>query len=122
MKVSELEGAELDYWTAKAVGNINPRFEEEPLRGEACLIDVDTGFGEVVDTPFSPSKEWAHGGPLIEEYSVSLIKVLSPQIKGRDWVASLNGNGVKRGTGETPLQAACRAIVASVYGDGVPDE
>lgn len=127
MKVSELSGALLDYWVARAEGYTNK-------------------FSEYDGTPYSTN--WAYGGPLIERDQIFLQPPSEVHYNGGPnhgwrrydhWRATvsartrtlppanetqkaLNVRPVGRGAGETALIAAMRAKVASHYGDEVPDQ
>lgn len=114
MKVSELEGAELDYWVAKAMGLLLLG------RGKRTLMGNDK---------FNPSESWEYGGPIIERENITIY---SPKIGtdsfAPDWSANILGDltnkGIVRqgeGYGPTPLIAAMRAYVASKFGDEVGD-
>jgi len=112
MKVSELEGAELDYWIARALGW--GKWQEYP-HGIYPINPVEGDWGQ----PWMPSSEWCDGGPLIEEYQVGLDYFASGGVEAQ----CLSGdpddiNPIVKGS--TVLEAACRAIVASVYGEEVP--
>jgi hypothetical protein len=116
MKVSDLEGALLDYWVAKAAG-LHP-IPNEP-RGFFYWIDD----GAACSGWWSPSTIWSQGGPLIEREQITIIDCA---IK---WVAMVrqtwgwDGPWSKfEAAGPTPLVAAMRAYVASKYGEEVPDE
>jgi len=102
MKVSELIGAELDYWVAKAGGVIG-----------------DTSFSDYMPTHeagWKYSTEWEQGGPLIHKYKINLIH----ELNGTRCQAQLsNHSGLI--VGETPLIAAMRCIVAAKFGDNVDD-
>lgn len=110
MKTSELTGALLDYWVARAAGVI-------PARAGALLVD---------GKPYFPSTNWAHGGPIIEHARIELrhfndgwcAQILNkPYFYGTDY--STVGTG---GRINTPLIAAMRCYVASKFGDEVPDD
>ena len=59
---------------------------------------------------FSPSTNWAQGGPLIEEYAINFQWPLH----SRDFVdAWPSGKYTAKSKGETPLIAAMKALVAS---------
>ena len=96
MKTSELQGAALDWAVAKCEGII---WEQGDL--DAC----EYGPG------FTPSTDWAHGGPIIERERICLID------KGGDYWQGLWG--WKEAFGPTPLVAAMRCHVANKLGDGV---
>jgi hypothetical protein len=100
MKTSELTGAALDWAVAKCEGAIN---------GD----DLDIGF--ILEGGYSPSTDWAQGGPIIEREGIALY---------------LYGNGEwnamteKEYQGPTPLTAAMRCYVGTKLGDEVeiPEE
>jgi hypothetical protein len=116
-KVSELDGALLDATVAKA---------DE--------IQIEQSFGRTWRRPvpgvarelYEPSRDWAHGGPIIERERI----ILWPHFhsSGAGWNAHTKGDvaytydweGLEPdGTGPTPLIAAMRAFVASKFGDEV---
>lgn len=166
MKTNELTGAELDYWVARAdpsseemrwekrgpdwigfsrIGS-SPEFacwivtDAVALRDRAVLRD---GYQSAIF--YSPSKDWARGGPIIERDLIMLMppsevhynggpnhgwkrydhwratvssrtRTLPPQ---NDTQVALGIRPVGRGSGETALIAAMRAYVASHFGDEV---
>jgi hypothetical protein len=98
MKTSELTGAALNWAVAKANGN----------------------FGDFGVDGFSPSTDWAQGGPIIEREGINIIQSGS-------WFAEMDADhsgGVIHAEGDTPLIAAMRCYVASKLGDEVeiPEE
>jgi hypothetical protein len=112
MKVSELEGAALDRWVAKANRDwpfLRVRFPELPW----------------ITTKRPYSTEWEYGGPIIEREFISTIGGPS------GWTA--DARYCKREDkhdfdacfllmdGPTPLIAAMRAYVARKYGEDVED-
>jgi hypothetical protein len=145
METKELSGALLDYWVARAVGWTWERVDGWAIRvirpdGSAYdagtfrkRFDADTGAPLPPITPFEAvhadgnlrySTDWAQGGPIIEkmldrsklEFSKSesgVFLAVYPKGQAPFWYHT---------TGDTELQAAMRAYVASVYGDTVPDE
>lgn len=146
MKVSELGGMELDKWAAKAMGYkiVTARVYRDPENGK---IDIDTagmsdswdqpamvvrdatGLEEVGDPYFEGhhwhelepvqeySSNWAAGGPLVEEW---IARVAPGFWEARRTYAFVDGVFVAR-EGPTILVAAMRTIVASVYGEEVPE-
>lgn len=109
MKTSELTGALLDYWVARAHGKHNPRI----MIGGVCGIN---------GSPFRPSTNWSQGGPLIDGYE-AFIGQRSPgfvQVEIMGDNDELNFPDIP-GEGPTTLIAVCRAIVRRTYGDEVPD-
>ena len=116
VKTSELIGPALDWAVAKCLPN--PQ-------------DVTCKNGVVRRQPvqyaFTPSTDWAQGGPIIEREEIGLRRN-APCSRGREWEASpsitAKGAGGKWGYGPTPLIAAMRCFVASRLGDEIdaPDE
>lgn len=110
MKTSELIGPALDWAVAKC---------ENALKN----IDHFTGYGGVFSASFehapesglySPSSDWAQGGPIIEREYISTI-----DCDGYDfWRAEkMNAKAqVVTTYGPTPLVAAMRTFVASKLG------
>lgn len=111
-KVSELTGAELDYWVAKA------KYYSAVISDGLCwIIDAPEQWDR-----YQPSSDWSHGGPIIEREGICLRKHW-----GRDkWGAQLDPDrsclAPIYGYGESPLIAAMRAFVSSHFGDEVPNE
>jgi hypothetical protein len=101
MKTSELTGAALDWAVAKCEGAIN---------GD----DLDIGF--ILEGGYSPSTDWAQGGPIIERERIEL------EHDGFIWWARIKAD--EDYSGPTPLIAAMRCYVASKLGDEVeiPEE
>ena len=112
MKTSSLTGAELDYWIAKIEICPSPM-----IMNDVCIVGLH-------DMAYSPSTNWSQGGPLIEKYSITIIKCKKDDF----WQAAINTTctmdwpeGEYYAEGPTPLIAAMRAIVTSVYGDTVDE-
>lgn len=119
MKVAELTGVMLDLWVARAIGLDDPKIYQTSAGVDVCehkAPGVD-GF-EAIDVDFKPSEDWSDCGPLIWKYRIDLDGGSS------EWMAGPNAinKGFYEGTGDTPQQAICRAVVRSVYGDDVEDE
>ena len=113
MKVSELSGAKLDYWVARAFGI------DVTIVGNECH-EVDGGYlmGE-----FSPSLEWSQGGLIIEREKITI----EPNPYGLDeWSACIELKGEEPSwvwhSGESALISAMRVYVASKFGLEVADE
>lgn len=105
MKVSKLEGAELDYWVARASGM--------PDHKPGTWTDQ---WGCI----YSPSTEWRHGGPLIEQFMIS-ISWHGP-CAPRSWSARTANTGrteIVHSEGPTALIAAMRALVIGKFGEEV---
>jgi hypothetical protein len=116
-KVSELEGAELDYWVAKAIGND----WRKPSHGSCCSCQTCGHFNDECQCGYHDS--WSQLGPLIEKYGKVVMtrtgydtysnEAFIAEITTADWVCSYTHFG------NTKLIALCRCIIASVYGDEV---
>jgi hypothetical protein len=104
MKTSELTGAALDWAVAKCEG----------YTGIALQERTNTDW-------YSPSTNWAQGGPIIEREKIELI-CNGIQPEGLQWVAQTQKekwtNDPLEG-GQTPLIAAMRCYVASKLGNEV---
>lgn len=120
VKTSELIGPALDWVVAQAIGN--PAHMQED--GDGTVVH---GYSAV----WSPSTDWSQGGPLIEKYQVATIPEAHDGRTGTEcsekWYAVIYYDGGEQYTAErcdSPLIAACRAIVAAKLGDqvDVPDE
>lgn len=118
VKTTELTNVALDWSVAKAEGyeirRLAHRFllrRDGPNAGFFYPAKAE-GFRATAAGYWQPSLDWAQCGQLIEKHKVS---VDARPLSGR-WDAYCNGwvNDC-----ETPLIAACRAIVASVLGDTV---
>jgi hypothetical protein len=101
IKTNELTGAALDWAVAKC---------------EGYWLDL------VPEGEYTPSTNWAQGGPIIEREKIDVIA----DPNGKDvWMGRLYLNWVKyEAFATTPLIAAMRCYVASKLGDEVevPDE
>lgn len=108
VKTADLEGVALDWAVAKACdADIYRRTGGMISDGEFVLMIGDHSGG------WSPSTNWSQGGPLIAAHRVSVIysdEFCNP-CAWTDSTAPWHG--------ETPLIAACRAVVASKLGDSV---
>lgn len=126
MKVSDLEGAKLDYWVARAEGE--PAIFEY---GE-CRYHYDDTDGTWEDG-WTPSADWETAGPIIEREGIFLghdpdgwwaakdVSLdCSPEDEGNGCFGSIYRHGEQRGP--TPLIAAMRCFVASKFGKDVPDD
>ena len=128
VKTAELIGPALDWAVAKALGWNMVRVPSD--------IDGNNG-GEVLAPPyftndfkFPPrgavgqgfflrrwSTDWSHGGPLIDRHICELVRDQEGYSEPEEpWYASCD---VFWQIGQTPLIAACRAIVAAKFGDAV---
>jgi len=104
IKTSELKDAFLDWSVGYIMG--------EKLR----ILDRQIVWPE----DYSPSTDWAQGGPIIEREGICINSDVEGA--GEDWVAHLPGR--RDVNAPTPLIAAMRCYVASKLGDEVeiPEE
>ena len=107
VKTSELTGAALDWAVAKA--------EAVELTLVGAHPHAVVG-GRLVGN-YRPSSNWSQGGPLIEKYKLDIDASMENQ--NGPWNAATEWAHPLGYKGETPLIAACRAIVASVLGETV---
>ena len=105
-----MKGVALDWAVAQAVGV------------EVASVPPAYGLGWRLMTPsglaWSPTRWWSQGGPLIEEFEIEVSK------DGTVWKSVITDKGVectywKEYEGDTPLEAACRAVVALKLGSDV---
>lgn len=120
MKTSKLTGPQLDYWVAKADGR-NAR-----MGADRAYVSSPGGFDTCI-ADWAPSTDWAQGGPIKEKHLISTLFVGDCWIAGMKFsfrvAEDLSGHidVVSGGKGLTELEAAMRCLVASKYGDEVPD-
>ena len=115
MKVSELEGVALRRWTALAAGYV----------GDNDNTWVHANGDHIWKSLWMPDIDWSQSGKLVDKYDIWFssdedhdgqkvhIASLPPHI------ASAPSYAYQEGT--TKLVAACRAIIASVYGEEVEE-
>ena len=110
MKVSELEGASLDQWVARAEG-IEVKY--------STVEQYWRVIGNSEDLHWAPHLDWSQAGPIIERESISLI---APHIGDR-WEASYGSTVETQAVcdGKTPLEAAMRVYVTARFGKEVFD-
>jgi len=113
MKVSELEGALLDYWAGKAERIISASLRIVSPQN-ACEWRDRSGLWR----RWSPSTKWGQGGPIIDRERIGLM----PAVEGgvAFWIAAHQdySDPVR---GSTPTIAAMRAYVACKFGNEVPE-
>ena len=114
IKTSELTGAALDWAVAKCEGATDEWHSYKPFfwHGVACICmgghDVD----------YTPSTDWAQGGPIIEREGITIWAFDDVACRAQLDTATDPLEG------PTPLIAAMRCYVASKLGDEVevPEE
>lgn len=118
IKTNELTGASLDWAVAKCE-DFNDGLAIIRLWNNRVtkIIPGDYETREVY-TSYTPSTDWAQGGPIIEREGVTITQYDDYP----NWSATLYAtdyNEHKAATGPTPLIAAMRCYVASKLGDEV---
>lgn len=112
VRVTDLEGALLDYWVAHAEG-LTPYIETaQRSTVQVCYLPPDFAAGNWYPVRYSPSSDWKDGGPIIERERINL------QERGNCWQAHYSVGWSEMG--ETPLIATMRARVAAKFGEEVP--
>ena len=114
MKVSELTGPALDWAVAECEGMVaqgvygEPELMQDGLHLHYCDV--------LLSHPYSPSTDWAEGGPLIQMYEIDL-KVVEEGM----WQASnfFNDLAIHHFLGYSPLVAAMRCFCCSKLGEEV---
>jgi hypothetical protein len=127
--INEVAGATMpsisftDINGISALGSIGDYFlTRQDAEEEARLTESGGPFYE----GYTPSTDWAQGGPIIEREGVCMV--FSPKDARGAWYAVMGKNRFLspdfEGSGPTPLVAAMRCYVASKLGDEVevPDE
>jgi hypothetical protein len=132
LKTSELIGPALDWAVAKCVGlgklhYIDVVGRVSTLKTAVMVWSMELP-GDGHGDKFSPSTDWAQGGPIIERECICTYAAGACSIAPKNpdyWEAEmLETDGVRTEYGPTPLVAAMRCYVASQLGDevDVPDE
>lgn len=111
VKTAELSGSALDWAVAKAV----PQKHWPVILGGKVYLDTDYDH-----IPYSPSTDWSQGGPLIQKHGCDLNCIAPANCwEANCWDDLVPTPGLHLQEAETPLIAACRAIVAAKLGDVV---
>jgi len=114
MKTSELTKAVLNWAVAKCEGATDEWHTDKPFFWDGVPCVREAGH----DVEYTPSTDWAQGGPIIEREEIAIFLEYP-----KSWCAT---NGDVRSPGDTPLMAAMRCYVVSKLGDNieidVPDD
>jgi hypothetical protein len=114
VNTNELVGAALDWAVAQAVGF---RVQHSKRMGLHCAEILRVSAAENflrMGCKYSPSTDWSQGGPLIDMHDWALpYRATARYHLGR--YESCTPGGFPH-NGDTPLIAACRAIVAADQG------
>lgn len=111
MKTNELTGTALDWAVAKCEGGEGLWYDTVStywVKIKGYDLALKPGWAQ----SFTPSTDWAQGGPIIEREKIQILP------RRADWVAVRFGPG-KPITGQTPLIAAMRCYVESKLGDDI---
>ena len=117
VKTAELTGPALDWGVAQVVyANLQRTYGEPVFNPKTKRIYQTQGLQQI-GVNYSPSTNWAQGGPIMEQERISLQAGHSGW-----WVASilnLNDDATFSMGGSTPLIAAMRCFCASKLGEEV---
>ena len=111
MKTNQLTGAALDWAVAKCDDKV-----DFGVYGSPVVMDGRLHLhycGVVLHDAYSPSTNWAHGGPIIETMGMHISR--TNKTDKEPWAACMT-HWID---GETPLIAAMRCYVAYRLGDEV---
>ena len=133
VNTSELTGPALDWAVGKCSGmpfftmgedwpgnyNVTVMAGENPIL-ILDLVNMMWREHQGITVPWSPSTDWAQGGPLCDKYRVSLEQsAFGCGVRAQCW-ADGSGNqviGFPSSVGDTALVAISRAIVAAELGE-----
>jgi hypothetical protein len=121
IKTSKLTDAALDWAVLEA---LKPNLKDPKLAGIGTfgpLFGKGHKYPSLSSWKFDPSTNWFHGGPLIERFKIDLC--WSPA-RISCMATRIENGAVCEETGDTPLIAAMRCLVASRLGEEVdiPEE
>ena len=117
MRTSELTGVALDWAVAKCEGG-DRLWHDTIATHWMTLNGKDIALSKGWSQSFTPSTNWAQGGPIIEREGINLFQRKGAAAKeGKAWLAYDNNNPEM--AGPTPLIAAMRCYIASKLGDTV---
>jgi hypothetical protein len=120
IKVAEATGPVLDYLVSKAANPPGQCAWHGWWQDEEGFL-----FDPLNECRYSPSTDWAQGGPIIERERIDLQAKINSGSDYDEWLAVKGvGSKQRRRYGPTPLIAAMRCYVVSKLGDEVevPDE
>ena len=123
IKTSELTGAALDRAVAQCEG-----IELTGGCYNRLLVDGFMSGGQSMLVPYSPSTDWAQGGPIIEREFIDVTVMpcgTSRNVTADTWEAWMDNHApdgvvdASHATGPAPLIAAMRCYIVSKMGDAV---
>lgn len=111
VKTADLIGPALDWAVARAEGyTAHLGIDGNIYSSPAAWIRDSRYCAPGVGIIWKPSTEWSQGGPLIEKYHVQIAPVR------KQWLAMHEAGDFRA---DSPLVAACRAVVSAKLGDTV---
>ena len=138
VKTNGLVGSALDWAVARCEHTVKRHKYGSPVFNPKTKRVYETQGLEQIGVNFTPSTDWAQGGPIIEREDIDLMGVwdnreLSPDVyslerlhftAGMDFSALFGHVYTYRQDGPTKLVAAMRCYVESKFGDivEIPDE
>lgn len=121
MKVSDLIGADLDLWVAKAAGVDAVLSDVYPDGSRDAVTFYCRDHDGILDGRYyKPSSHWGDGGPIVEKERIAIDPITRNRCNTSEWQAQVWGPFAVQ-TGPTPLIAAMRAFVAGKFGDEVKE-
>lgn len=123
-KTSELTGPALDWAVAKCEGGTDFRYDTMATYW-ITIGGKDRALSKGWAQSFTPSTDWAQGGPIIEREKIEIIYYGTKGFYGPweadigcdfNYISQQSGDGIG---GQTPLIAAMRCYVASKLGEEV---
>jgi hypothetical protein len=134
IKTSELTGAQLDYWVARAEGIPAEQLSVQRIQRSADAHCVREWRRRDPHVPLDMrvlafSTDWAIGGPLIEKHGLALLRwkndegtpFWSTDSIGASHYLDVYLSDYEDTGSQTPLQAICRAVVRAAFGDDVEE-
>lgn len=127
MKVSELTGAQLDYWVARAEGIAAEKMHYDAENERYVILrSVSGGASYFQHRPYSSRWDW--GGQLLEKHKLCLGEdqgrweccTADTDYESSLWNMRRTSDGIEA-EGDSPLQAICRTVVMSKFGTDVDD-
>ena len=122
IKVSEATPTQLNWMVAKCEGATDEWHTDKPFFWDGVPCVREAGH----DVEYTPSTDWAQGGPIIERerMDIECWDFHSMPWKASMWWDDENSSGDIQMYGPTPLIAAMRCYVASKLGDTIeiPEE
>lgn len=131
-RTADLSGRELDHYVALALGAEMTRdtlanedktgfrlsYREHGKPAGFYLVDPSG-----IVSPWNPSSNWWIGGEIIDRKRMNFATIGTGPAdeNGNEPIVAIPAEGRKAMTGPTHLIATMRAVVASVYGEEVPE-